>query len=648
MNQQTKMKYILKLMVILFFCVFGFLCTNCNQTPVTVPEQTSVQIVKPDKLLADSLQDQALALYHTRDYTPAMQKYLQALDIYTMLQDHKNIYFCNMDIGLILFASKNFNQAIPYFEQAYLHVHKTTYIRGEVISLIRTMRIHNMTNHPEQSYQYYKKGLAIFEQLKQQNKLSDPDLYGRYIEFISHANYITKETNHEADYLYTSQEFAHISTKNMTPNDLGTYYLRLGDIAMDNKDYTTALRYYTQITNNPKTDSGIVSVGLWGKSIAYEGLKDYKQALEYHKLYTKYQSKVNNTQAQKEKIEVEAKHTTEKHELQLAKQKLELDNQNLQIRAEKKKNIALYFGLWLSAMIILSLWVLWHKMKQSKKFAEQMQVVAEMAQEELLQQKDIIEHKNKDITDSINYAMRIQTSVLPQMAGLQSFFESHFVLYKPKDIVSGDFYWKAVVENKMVFAVADCTGHGVPGAFMSMLGSAFLNDIVSKEYITHTGVILRRLRKEVIRVLGADSQGQKHRDGMDMAIICYNKESQSLQFSGANRPLYLIRNGGLMEYKGDKMPIGLYERMDKFSHIDIEVQAGDVLYLFSDGFVDQFGGEKGKKFMTGKFKELLLSLSHLSMSEQETVLLQTLQQWTHPQNQPYEQVDDITVVGLKI
>ncbi len=277
-----------------------------------------------------------------------------------------------------------------------------------------------------------------------------------------------------------------------------------------------------------------------------------------------------------------------------------------------------------------------------------MQVVAEMAQEELLQQKDIIEHKNKDITDSINYAMRIQTSVLPQMAGLQSFFESHFVLYKPKDIVSGDFYWKAVVENKMVFAVADCTGHGVPGAFMSMLGSAFLNDIVSKEYITHTGVILRRLRKEVIRVLGADSQGQKHRDGMDMAIICYNKESQSLQFSGANRPLYLIRNGGLMEYKGDKMPIGLYDRMDKFSHIDIEVQAGDVLYLFSDGFVDQFGGEKGKKFMTGKFKELLLSLSHLSMSEQETVLLQTLQQWTHPQNQPYEQVDDITVVGLKI
>ncbi len=299
----------------------------------------------------------------------------------------------------------------------------------------------------------------------------------------------------------------------------------------------------------------------------------------------------------------------------------------------------------------------------------------------LKRQKQEIEEKNFEITQSINYATKIQKAVLPDISILDKYLDSYFVFYRPRDKVSGDFYWWAHVENHTVITVADCTGHGVPGAFMSMLGASFLREIVEKEYITHTGVILRRLRKEIIKALKQKGIPGEQKDGMDMAIISINHNENTVQFSGANNPLYIITNDELKiiskdvtndklrimapnknlqgfgnleglsesknilyEIKPDKMPIAIYEKMENFTTHEFKITKGMQMYLFSDGFADQFGGPKGKKFKYKPFKHLLLENAHLSMNEQGKIIEKTFYEWIGNN----EQVDDVTVIGIKI
>ena len=245
-----------------------------------------------------------------------------------------------------------------------------------------------------------------------------------------------------------------------------------------------------------------------------------------------------------------------------------------------------------------------------------------LQKEELESQIDIVNNQKRQIenihlqlSDSIEYAKRIQDAALPLQGNLQSIVADAFVFFKPRDVVSGDFYWWAQMkpDNVLVAAVVDCTGHGVPGAFMSLLGISFLREIVIKEYITHPAVILRKLRKEIINSLNQKDEFGEQKDGMDMALISVNLDTLEMQFAGANNPLYIIRakvedkakeyreapltlTSVLIELKGDKMPIAIYRRMDKFTNNKFQLHKGDQVYLFSDGFIDQFGGKKGKKF----------------------------------------------------
>ncbi len=263
-------------------------------------------------------------------------------------------------------------------------------------------------------------------------------------------------------------------------------------------------------------------------------------------------------------------------------------------------------------------------------------------------QKEQIEEIHREVTDSINYAKRIQNSALPDLSPVKKSLTDIFVLFKPKDVVSGDFYWYAEVENQIVLTVADCTGHGVPGAFMSMMGMSMLKEIVVKEYVTQPDVILRKLRKEVIKALGQKGEFGEQKDGMDMSLCSINKETYKLQWAGANNPCLLVQNGALTEIKADKMPIAIYERMDKFTMHEIQLKKGDVIYLIGDGYVDQFGGPKGKKFMSKKLKELLLEISSKPMIEQHEILNKTITDWMTVHEEKYEQTDDITVMGIKI
>jgi len=271
------------------------------------------------------------------------------------------------------------------------------------------------------------------------------------------------------------------------------------------------------------------------------------------------------------------------------------------------------------------------------------------AQRDLVtKQKEHIEEIHKEVTDSIHYARRLQTSAIPSLNELKENFSDMFILFKPKDVVSGDFYWYAKIGNNIVFTVADCTGHGVPGAFMSILGISLLKEIVIKGGLTRPDLILNLLREEIIKALGQTGAAGEQKDGMDISLCSIDTETLELQWSGANLPCLIVRDGVMTELRGDKMPIAIYEKMDGFTLNNFGLRRNDLIYLSGDGYHDQFGGPLNKKFMSKRFKELLVSVSDKPMDEQREILNNTIEDWENGYETKYEQTDDITVLGIKI
>jgi serine phosphatase RsbU (regulator of sigma subunit) len=273
--------------------------------------------------------------------------------------------------------------------------------------------------------------------------------------------------------------------------------------------------------------------------------------------------------------------------------------------------------------------------------AEQLSIV----NKEVVLQRDEIMFQKAQITDSIIYASRIQNVMLPPDEFLDQLFNEWMVLWRPQEIVSGDFYWVKKIKNFITFAVADCTGHGVPGAFMSMLGISFLNEIVTKSRFDKTNEILELLRKRVKTALNQTGKANEAADGMDIAFCILDTETNVLQFSGAYNPLFLIREGQLQVVKADMQPIAIYPRERDFTYNEINVQKGDVIYIFTDGFIDQFGGEQNDKLKSSGFKKVLLQISHLPMKDQKAVLNDFIDNWMGAKN---VQVDDILILGIKI
>ncbi|MBL4716238.1 MAG: SpoIIE family protein phosphatase [Bacteroidia bacterium] len=276
--------------------------------------------------------------------------------------------------------------------------------------------------------------------------------------------------------------------------------------------------------------------------------------------------------------------------------------------------------------------------------------------ESLTEQNKIIEDKNKDITDSINYAKRIQEAILPPYGSLEQTIKESFILFKPKDIVSGDFYWYHVQNDNLIIAAVDCTGHGVPGAFMSMIGNSLLNEIILEKGIDQPAEILNNLHVGIRKVLKQTEESESSRDGMDLALCNINFKNQTLQYAAANRPLYILRKVelkdgnkeyNLKEFPPDKIAIGGYQHEGAkrvFFNNEIEFNHGDCLYIFSDGYNDQFGGPRDKKFSTRRFKELVLSICNKPMREQHDILYKEMADWMHG----YEQIDDMLIIGARL
>jgi serine phosphatase RsbU (regulator of sigma subunit) len=328
--------------------------------------------------------------------------------------------------------------------------------------------------------------------------------------------------------------------------------------------------------------------------------------------------------------------------------KREQEKQNIVSEKDKnKQRIILNSVLVIVFILTLLAFVIFRSLRKTRKankiIAEQKQEV-EYQKLAIEQQKYLVEEKHKEITDSINYAERIQKTFLASNDLLNQHLHNYFILFKPKDVVSGDFYWADTLPNgNFVLATADSTGHGVPGAIMSLLNITSLEKAI--EHLSDPAQILNHTRQTIIKRLKRDGSAEGGKDGMDCSLIIFDIKNKQLHIAAANNPVWIVRGNELIEIKPDKMPVGKHDRdQEGFTSHTIDIKEGDIIYTLTDGFPDQFGGEKGKKFMSKNLKELLLANAHLPMQQQKELLDNTFNNWVGD----LEQVDDVTLIGIKI
>jgi serine phosphatase RsbU (regulator of sigma subunit) len=324
----------------------------------------------------------------------------------------------------------------------------------------------------------------------------------------------------------------------------------------------------------------------------------------------------------------------------------------LQLATLEKQKLIIYFIVFALLLVSFLGYYIYRSYKIKKEAnirLEEKNRIISMQKDEIAQQRDLAEaqrdqiaYQKKHITDSIMYAKRIQTALIPSLELFSDKLE-HFVLYKPLAIVSGDFYWVTTQGNKQVIIAADCTGHGVPGAFMSMLGVTLLNEIVTGKHIIMPDQIIENLREGVIKSLNQVAEEESVKDGMDIAICVVDFDENILYYAGANNPLYLVRNGELTHYRADKMPAAIHYKMHPFTLHRIDLQKGDAFYIFSDGYSDQFGGPNQKKFMSNQLKETLVKIAGEPMLKQGEKLNEIFEGWRGDSSQ----VDDVTLIGVR-
>lgn len=327
--------------------------------------------------------------------------------------------------------------------------------------------------------------------------------------------------------------------------------------------------------------------------------------------------------------------------------------EKLLLAKEQNRRNILFFVVGVAAILFVFIILVGIQLRLKKKAfkrLEEQNLEIESQKKEIEHQRDLSNKQKQKLTDSIQYAQRIQNAVLPPLSTLSGLVSDSFVLFRPRDIVSGDFYYFTEKEGILIIAAADCTGHGVPGAFMSMLGVAYLNEIVNKMAINkhirsfHANEVLNQLRENIIRSLHQE-EDPRSQDGMDISLAIIDFEQKLIQYAGAHNPLYIIRGDELQIIEADKMPVSIHKNASiPFHNHEISFQAHDKIYLFSDGFVDQLGELDGSKFMAKNFRSLLLKIHHLSMAEQKKELENAYNLWKGNR----EQVDDVLVIGLHL
>ncbi len=628
----------------------------------------------------------------------AILNYNKRLTINIKQNDYKALAITYNNLGFIYENQGIINKAIEFYNKSLSIKEKHNLKSGIANSYNNIAYLYHKQKNYNKALEYYNKALTISETLN--NKI----LKARILNNIGNLYESKNQTDTAIKFYNKSLNLEKINKNN---KGIATEYNNLGFIYKQKQQYKKALDFFEkslEIRKKLNDKKGIaISLNNIGnlyfetnklKQAKIYGQKAFKiskqlgfpdnirstalllknicvteghldSAYIFYDLYIQMRDSLYNIQNQNATIAQEFRYKYQKKALtdsinNAKKQEikdLKIKEQKLQLEKEKNFTYSLLLGLVL-LIIIIAILIRGFIIKQ--KTAKILKA----------QQTEIIE-KNKILTDSIVYAKKIQTAVLPDKNVLEVYFKNYFIFFKPKDIVSGDFYWISENNQNTVISVADSTGHGVPGAFMSMLGISFLNEIVLKQGILKANKILSELRNQIIFSLKQKGDFGEQKDGMDIALFILNKTQTTdnkymCQFSGANNPIYIITDkeikinnknklkitkienckSTLYEIIPDKMPISIYDKMNNFTNIELLLNKDDTVYLFTDGFADQFGGKSpnGKKFKYKQFKELLLKNSNLTLNEQHNKIEEAFYNWKGN----HEQIDDILILGIKI
>jgi len=588
-----------------------------------------------EKQLAGILMNKGRAHYDNGDYKPAMDHYIQSQKIF-----EKNNWK-DTDYGHLLhfigsvFKRQNFlDKAGEYYEKELVLAReiKDRGLEAEALYLCASM--YGLRGDLDREMEFVQKALVIFKEEK--NYRMEALMYSNLASnYADRKDYNSAISSLEQS-LELNKQMGETGNESGTYRTLGDMYSKIGQnkkaIDYFKKAMEAALKIETkQLLNRADiTESMAFAYSRWG---------DYKNAFNLLLKHRELNDSLSNQSNAEYLHTLEKQYETRKKEKEIALLNADKKIQEEELLRKETQTRTLIIICVLGIIVtMVSVIAFINKRKTSRLLGKQVS--------EINYQNSVIKEKNKDITDSIQYAKRLQEAVFPEVDILNGYFAESFVLFRPKDIVSGDFYWFEQAGDKTVFAVGDCTGHGVPGAFMSILGHNLLNQIILEYGITNPAEILRMLDKQVSNALNKKGTKKEYNDGMDIAICVLDKKKKSLLFSGANRPLVIKRGPELIELKPNKFAIGGIQddSCKLFTQQEIPAMENDIFYLFSDGYYDQFGGPKGKKFKYRQLVEKIVSIGNKPLEEQKNILAETLESWQGN----LEQVDDVCVVGVKI
>ncbi len=423
--------------------------------------------------------------------------------------------------------------------------------------------------------------------------------------------------------------------------------IHLGEVRLRKNNLNQAENYLLDGMKMAKENNAVdvLESGALLLAEIYQAQGDFKQSLKYHKLYSDLKDTLLDEHSEKQIAELNAKYESEKKEKDI--ELLTKDTALEEVEVNKQKLIRNGFIGGLAIVLLLAFLIYSRYVIKQK-----INISLSSKNDELIRKNDLIEKQKEKIIDSITYAQLIQQSILIEESEIQNHLPESFVYYQPKDIVSGDFYWFSNVNDKIIIAAVDCTGHGVPGAFMSMIGNTLLNQIVNEKHITRPSEILGRLNRGIIESMHQDKDGALSRDGMDISLCSIDYKNNQLEYAGAQNHLYMILDNEISVIKASPHTIGgggLVSIMNnplerEFKNHVIPIKKGMSIYLSTDGFMDQFGGPERKKFGTQKFKDLFLSSKHLSMQQQKQIAAAALENWKGST----QQIDDILVIGVRV
>jgi serine phosphatase RsbU (regulator of sigma subunit) len=586
--------------------------------------------------IVNSLMKIGESYYQSENYQKSLEYYLRLAKIPSSNWVKPYLPKVLNNIGLIFRARRNFMEARNYFQfaQNVAIANKNKSEAGNALNNLGGN--YYLAGDYENALEFFKQGYSIREEMGDKLLMS---------KSLNNVALVYNKLNRPELSLRRFHKSLSILLELGADSDLAIIYDNLGDLHLVKNNLDSALYYHQKslVYAQKLKNKTMMEDAYYSLSETYEKSKDFKSALEAQRMSYLLKDSIFDDLLSHQMTEMQAKYDAENKQIEIESLRQEKEINNLEL---KNRELLIYTGLAVTAVILALLVALYKRNKIEReanlKLNEQYQEISRQ-HTEIQTQRDEIEKNHQQIQSSIKYAQRIQSAILPRSEDLVSIMQHIFLIFRPKDVVSGDFYWVHKIENTKVVIVADCTGHGVPGAFMSMIGNELLNEIISINHILIPSKILENLHKGVKRAL--KQEDSSNRDGMDIAVCVIDTITKKAKFAGAKNPVVYVENGELHVIKGNRNPIGGVQKDsdEPFELHEFEVTDNTMIYLYTDGFQDQFGGKNDKRLGAKRLKELMLSNYMLSMEEQKNTLETILDLWMRG----YPQTDDITILGFK-